>query len=173
LVHLIQQSDWVRPRGNSTQKLRISLAVSPLPYDKIAVEVLNLTTSRRSLCALRVGERHRLGFRGFASAGFGLSGDPSIANNPPPPSGALPSRGTAFVRGSTERKPGLHRLSAGGRWIRTISTPLDKPSSPATSSSALSHETGTNGSRARRSPLARPSVSQPACIIGRAMRSGE
>ena len=25
-----------------------------------------------------------------------------------------------FVRGSTERKPGLHRLSAGGRWIRTI-----------------------------------------------------
>src|ERR1700720_2675334 len=28
-----------------------------------------------------------------------------------------------FVRGSTERKPGLHRLSAGGRWIRTIGTP--------------------------------------------------
>ena len=27
-----------------------------------------------------------------------------------------------FVRGSTERKPGLHRLSAGGRWIRTIGT---------------------------------------------------
>ena len=27
-------------------KLRISLVVSPLPYDKIAVEVLNLTTSR-------------------------------------------------------------------------------------------------------------------------------
>jgi hypothetical protein len=35
---LIQQSDWVRPRGNSTQKLRISLAVSPLPYDKIALK---------------------------------------------------------------------------------------------------------------------------------------
>src|SRR5205823_514137 len=46
LVHLIQKSDWVRPRGDSTKKLRISLAVSPLPYDKIAVEVLNLTTSR-------------------------------------------------------------------------------------------------------------------------------
>jgi hypothetical protein len=28
-------------------------------------------------------------------------------------------RACPFVRGSTERKPGLHRLSAGGRWIRT------------------------------------------------------
>jgi hypothetical protein len=48
------------------QKLRISLAVSPLPYDKIAVEVLKLTISRGCSCALRIGERHRLGFRGFA-----------------------------------------------------------------------------------------------------------
>src|SRR6202040_1612211 len=30
-----------------------------------------------------------------------------------------------FVRGSTERKPGLHRLSAGGRWIRTNGTADD------------------------------------------------
>ena len=25
----------------------------------------------------------------------------------------------AFVRGRTEKKPGLHRLPAGGKWIRT------------------------------------------------------
>src|SRR5215472_1589598 len=48
-----------------------------------------------------------------------------------------------------------------------------RPSSPATSSSALSHETGTNGSRPRLSPLARPSFNQPDRIIGRLMRSGE
>src|SRR6266446_1782506 len=29
---------------------------------------------------------------------------------------------SSAARGSTERKPGLHRLSAGGRWIRTSSS---------------------------------------------------
>jgi len=66
--------------------LRISLAVSPLPYDKIAVEVLKLTTLRGCFFTLRIGERHRLGFREFAISW--LSGDPSIANSSPLPSEA-------------------------------------------------------------------------------------
>ena len=92
LVHLIQKSDWVGPRGDSTQKLRISLAVGPLPYDKIAVEVLNLTTSRGFFVCPAGRRADQLGFRRFAISRLRAFGDPSIANNPPPPSGALPSR---------------------------------------------------------------------------------
>jgi hypothetical protein len=47
--------------------LRISLAViSPLRYDKLAVEVVELDDIARVFCrTLRVGERPRLGSRGL------------------------------------------------------------------------------------------------------------
>jgi len=46
--------------------LRISLAVSPLSYDKLAIEVVELDDIARVFCrTLQVGERHRLGSRGL------------------------------------------------------------------------------------------------------------
>ena len=52
------------------------------------------------------------------------AGAPSRSVRPrfrlPAPSTGPSCRACPFVRGSTERKPGLHRLSAGGRWIRTF-----------------------------------------------------
>ena len=46
--------------GYAVEPLQVSARIGQL------VEVLKLTTLRGCFCALRIGERHRLGFRGFA-----------------------------------------------------------------------------------------------------------